>query len=43
MNTLDNRILIDENSLEHFSADAHLQKTTERFRRAKEKIEQRQN
>lgn len=42
MKTMDNRIRIDESSLEHFSADSHLQETTERFRRAKEKIEQRQ-
>lgn len=41
MKTMDNRIRIDESSLEHFSADSHLKEMTARFRASKEKIENR--
>lgn len=44
MKTMDNRIAIDEHTLEHFVADAYIKETADRFRKKKlESAQQRQN
>lgn len=41
MKTMDNRIAIDEHTLEHFVADAYIKETADRFRKKKLEIAQR--
>ena len=41
MKTMDNRIAIDEHTLEHFVADAYIKETADRFRRQKLEAAQR--
>ena len=44
MKTMDNRIAIDEHTLEHFVADAYIKETADRFRKKKlESAQQRQS
>ncbi len=40
MRTMDNRIAIDEDSLQHFVTDNYIKETTDRFRKSKLKIAQ---
>ena len=41
MKTMDNRIAIDEHTLEHFVADAYIKETADRFRKRKLEAAQR--
>ena len=44
MKTMDNRIAIDEHTLEHFVADSYIKETADRFRKRKlEAAQRRQN